>query len=443
MTTEWAPTPPPQLRDDAEAELARIAPAAEVQASPPGVLQHELQVQHIELEMQNESLRQAQIVLEESRDRYVDLFEFAPVSYLTLSRDGQITSINLTGATLLGEERRKLLQRRFSTFVVSEEQDGWHRHFMTAFQHGGKQTCELRIQRSDGAVFTVCLDSLLVESVNTEPTLRITLTDITERRQALAQQYAANERLQRFSAEQAMHLRELASELTHAEQRERDLLYEQLHDEVQPLLVAARLSLSSLSVRTPPEDRLYIASEACVHISKVLQVTRSLSLQLSPPLIRERGLNPALEFLCRWVKSYHGLEVELTGAPEAEPGEVALRLVCFSAVRELLMNVAKHAGTAHATLTLQLVDQDTLHITVTDRGNGFDPAIITNGSGLSGLERRLGMFGGGLQIDSKPGHGTVATLSVPLRETTPAGWMLRSPEPRRKTREYDAQDTDC
>jgi two-component system CheB/CheR fusion protein len=314
---------------------------------------------------------------------------------------------------------------------------------MTAFLHGGKQTCELRIQRSDGAVFTVCLDSLLVESVNTEPTLRITLTDITERRQALAQQYAANERLQRFSAEQAMHLRELASELTHAEQRERDLLYEQLHDEVQPLLVAARLSLSSLSVRTPPEDRLYIASEACVHISKVLQVTRSLSLQLSPPLIRERGLNPALEFLCRWVKSYHGLEVELTGAPEAEPGEVALRLVCFSAVRELLMNVAKHAGTAHATLTLQLVDQDTLHITVTDRGNGFDPAIITNGSGLSGLERRLGMFGGGLQIDSKPGHGTVATLSVPLRETTPAGWMLRSPEPRRKTREYDAQDTDC
>lgn len=387
---------------------------------PPTVaeLLHELQVHQIELEMQNEALRSAQIALEESRDRYVDLFEFAPVGYLTLSREGQIVGINLTGATLLREDRVNLLRLRFTNFVILADQERWQRHFLHAIQFHGKQTCELGLRRSDGTVFSACLDCLLTKSDDAAPTLRISMTDITERQQTVAQLRDANARLARLTIEQAEHLRQIAGELTYAEQHERDHLYELLHGDVQPLLVAARLLLSGLSSRTPVPDTLRIAAEACAHISQVIQVARTLSVQLSPPLIRERGLIAAIESLCQWVGINHGLEVVLASTPDAEPEDMAMRLLCFNAVRELLMNVVKHATTKKAMLTLQVVERDSLQITVTDNGCGFDLEAVSSGSGLTQIKRRLGMIGGSLQIESQPDHGTVATLWAPLRSIT-------------------------
>lgn len=405
-----------------------FTPAAEATSPTVADLLHELQVHQIELEMQNEALRSTQIALEESRDRYVDLFEFAPVGYLTLSREGQIVGINLTGATLLREDRANLLRLRFTNFVIPADQERWQGHFLHAIQFSGKQTCELGLQRKDGSVFSACLDCLLTESNDAAPTLRITMTDITERQQIVAQLRNANARLARLTFEQAGHLRQLAGELTYAEQHERDRLYELLHGDVQPMLVAARLLLSGLSARTPVPDTLRIAADACAHISRVIQVARTLSVQLSPPLIRERGLIAAIESLCQWVRINHGLEVVLASAPDAEPEDMAMRLLCFNAVRELLMNVVKHAGTKEAMLTLQVVERDSLQITVTDTGCGFDQEAVSSGTGLAQIERRLGMFGGSLQIESQPGHGTVTTLCAPLRSIT---------------REYhDDQDTD-
>ena len=248
--------------------------------------------------------------------------------------------------------------------------------------------------------------------------------------------------LESLAREQAAHLRDLAADLTRAEQRERDRLQELLHDEMQPLLVATRLSLSGLNPRTAQEDCLRVAAQACEHLSRVIQMARSLSLRLSPPLIRERGLNAALESLCGWVKDNHGLEVDLSGAPDAEPDDMTLRLLCFNAVRELLLNVTKHAGTARVTLTLRRVDPDTLRITVADRGCGFAPAAVTSGSGLAAIGRRLSMIGGTLRVDSRPGEGTVATLSLPLRPITAAGGAPGRRDRRKGQGERDAQDTD-
>ena len=439
MITTPPPDSSPRLRDAAEAELAR-APMSETPARTTPEIVHELQVHQIELEMQNESLRQAQVALEESRDRYLDLFEFAPVGYLTLSREGQIAAINLTGATMLGSERGKLLARRFANFLTEEDQGSWNRFFIAAWRQDGKQSGELTLRRQDGTLLPVSLTSLRVGSGEAAPTLNITLTDIAERRQAVRELQDANSRLEHLAAEQAAHLRELARELTRAEQRERDRLYEQLHDEMQPLLVAARLSLSSLGSGTPQAACLGVAAEACQHISQGIQVARSLSLQLSPPLIRERGLNPALESLCRWVKQNHGLEVDLRSGPDTEPDDVAVRLLCFNAVRELLVNVAKHAGAAEVNLTLVRGDHDSLRIMVTDRGRGFEPASIMIGSGLAGIARRLEMFGGSLKVSSQPGQGTEVTLSAPLGPVTGTGWQAGSPDRRKK--DNDAQDTD-
>jgi two-component system sensor kinase FixL len=184
MPTKQAPTPEAatDLRKAAEQKLAATPPP------PPGgrsteQLLHELQVHQIELEMQNETLRQTQDALQQSLDRYLDLYEFAPVVYMTLSEGGRITNINLTGAELFGENRKNLLDRPFVSLVVAEEQDDWSRHFRYVLHHPERRTCEMHLRRADGRILYVNVVFLLAAEAGGGTALRIALTDITSRRQ--------------------------------------------------------------------------------------------------------------------------------------------------------------------------------------------------------------------------------------------------------------------
>jgi PAS domain S-box-containing protein len=195
MSSKGSFAPPSLLRDEAEAQLARMAPITPEKESTHSAqaLLHELQVHQIELEMQNEALRSVQTALEASRDRYFDLYEFAPIAYLTLGATGQITEINLTGATLLGDDRAELRLRRFLQFIVADDQGRWQQHFGHALKQTNQQACELRMQRRDGTIFNVCLSSSLTRSAANRPELRIALTDITA-------QKCAEEARRRFEA---------------------------------------------------------------------------------------------------------------------------------------------------------------------------------------------------------------------------------------------------
>ena len=145
---------------------------------------HELQVHQVELEIQNEELREAQQALERSRDRYSDLYEFAPVGYLTLDRKGTILEANLTLATLLGIERAKLIDRPLSRFIVSEDQDVYYHHRRRLFETQQPQSCELRMVRGDGSRFWVQIEARASMEGEGEVVCRATLSDITERKQA-------------------------------------------------------------------------------------------------------------------------------------------------------------------------------------------------------------------------------------------------------------------
>lgn len=172
------PPPPGSLRSKAEAQLAH-AQTIEIPARPAEELLHELRMYQIELEMQNETLRQSQITMEESRDRYVDFYDFAPTGYITLDHQALITEINLTGADLLGKERSKLVNRRFANFVAPENYDLWYLHFMDALQHDGTKTCELDMRCDDGLRLHVQLDSRRLVKDKQKPLVRISMTDIT------------------------------------------------------------------------------------------------------------------------------------------------------------------------------------------------------------------------------------------------------------------------
>jgi PAS domain S-box-containing protein len=116
------------------------------------------------LEMQNEALRQAQSSLGESRDHYADLYDFAPVGYITPSSKGMIDVMNHTAATLMGAERKKLSGHRFATLVSPEDRNRWMQYFMTVMKRDGKSCVELALQRSDGIVAEARMDCERIKS---------------------------------------------------------------------------------------------------------------------------------------------------------------------------------------------------------------------------------------------------------------------------------------
>ncbi|MEP7703863.1 EAL domain-containing protein [Paraglaciecola sp. 25GB23A] len=146
-----------KLRAAAEVQLVASLPP-DIMVRPIAEVLHELHVHQLELEMQNEALHQTQQALEESRDSYIELYEFAPVGYITLSEKGLITQINLTGVTLLGQERSKLINKSLRKLVVAADQDRWVRHFMVFNKMSKVNSIELSMLRGDGTVFQANLD---------------------------------------------------------------------------------------------------------------------------------------------------------------------------------------------------------------------------------------------------------------------------------------------
>lgn len=163
----------------AEGLLAGIS-APEPQALPVDVILHELLVHKVELEMQVEELRRAHDAMEEARDRYLEFYDFAPVGYITLNRDGLIAEVNLTGAALLGVDRIKLVKGRFARFVAPHNQDFWYRLFLNLMQQAQPepQAFVLELARGDGTTFHAYLDCHRRQGPDDAPILRLALFDI-------------------------------------------------------------------------------------------------------------------------------------------------------------------------------------------------------------------------------------------------------------------------
>ncbi len=144
---------------------------------------HELMVHQIELEMQNEELRAAQKQIDASRERYFDLYNLAPVGYITVSEKGLIIEANLTVKGWLGLNHNEMVHQPFTRFILSEDQDILYRHRNALFETGSPQKCDLRIQKNDGTCFYVHLDmSVNPDTEGTPSVCRVVLTDISEQK---------------------------------------------------------------------------------------------------------------------------------------------------------------------------------------------------------------------------------------------------------------------
>ena len=390
---------PDKLRREAEKKLAALkARSALAEDRTPDQIIHELQVHQIELEMQNEALREAHLALETSWDKYIDLYEFAPVGYLTLTRTAVIAEGNLTGATMLGVDRRDLIKGRFRKFVDPADLERWDRYFVSVLHNAEKQRCDLVLMKADGSRFHARLESLRIDNKTGDPVVRVAISDITKEKQAeeiLIRNSDTMLQTNRYLLAAGNELR-LNEVRLNASLEEKEVLLAEVHHRVKNNL-ASFISLLSL-------DESYEDSEKGRELKKDLQSrARSMAL-IHETLYKTRNFSEVdMEFylttLISQIASTYGGSRKIHTLVDA--GGIVLDLSRATAagmiVNELITNSFKyafppsfdclevHGEPCTIRVTLALVDGSYV-LSVADNGKGLPDSFNPMASKSLGLK---------------------------------------------------------
>jgi PAS domain S-box-containing protein len=370
--------------------------------------------------------KQAEEAMRISEKKFRSIVEAMPMAmYLyRLEEDGRLI---LFGANPAADKETgidheslygKTLEEAFPGLVGTDIPDMYR-----GVASGALDTRSFVIRYDDGRI-AGCFD---VRVFQTSPgTIVVAFMDISERMKVEDELRLAHEelelRVQRRTAqlqERTRQLRALANELIQVEERERRRIAGLIHDDLQQTLVAISLRLRMLKEQADAGKLATDLNDIGQMLGDSIAMSRSLTTELSPPVLQQRGLAAAFRWLKGRCMEQYGLNVDLEIVEDINPGpEVAV--VLFRAVRELLLNIVKHAGVKSAKLRLSYTEDGRAEIEVSDEGAGFDPEEVRahegaiGGFGLFNIRERLEMLGGGLATESSPGCGSRITLWVPL-----------------------------
>jgi signal transduction histidine kinase len=239
---------------------------------------------------------------------------------------------------------------------------------------------------------------------------------------------ALNETLEARVAERTREVRRLAARLTAAEQAERHRLAEVLHDDLQQRLYGASVFLNLLAESETEAERRELHAGIAEALSSTINLARSLSTELSPPVLASDGLAALLGWLAERKRALYGLAVEVEVEEPCVVPDRDVRVLLYRVLREALFNVVKHAGTRRARVHARR-EGDEVVVVVEDEGAGFDPQAAersartkdagAGGFGLANVRERLGLIGGRLEVASAPGRGSTVTVVVPVHGGNP------------------------
>jgi len=251
----------------------------------------------------------------------------------------------------------------------------------------------------------------------------------SERRVAESALRESEDRYRGALQEANLRLQSLSSRMLEVQESERRHIARELHDEIGQALTAVKLHLQSALRRGGSEARQSL--EECVQITdQALEQVRNLSLNLRPSQLDDLGLVAALRWQIGRQAAASGLKTDFQADELNERLEPSLETACFRFVQEAMTNVARHAQAQHAWIEARRKD-DRLRVSVRDDGKGFDVAVATReaiarGSlGLLGMQERVGLAGGRLNVSSRPGEGSTIVAEFPLRFAPPRGRRAR------------------
>lgn len=432
------------LRCRAESAYAEN-PSEAIDISKLGVeeverLIHELRVHQIELEIQNEDLRQAQLIVEASRDKYADLYDFAPVGYLTLDTKGIVLDANLTAAKLLETDRQQLIYQRFSRFLSKEDADTYYLFLKKLFRSRERHTCEATLRHEGANPIDIQLDGFGVQDGEGNKELcRITVTDITDRKEAEKERALLREQL--WTAQKAEAIGTLTGGIAH----DFNNLLTIINGYTELILSETKENHQSYADLQKIRDSVRKGADL---VKRLLAFSQKADVQ--PQLI---DLNLAVENSLKLIRRTFPKIVETAASYDSD-----LSLVHADAllVEQILVNLFINAkesmpggGTIEIVTKNVLVDEvycrshqgakvgPHVLIEMTDCGRGmeattvariFDPFFTTKGRdankgtglGLSVAKGIVEQHGGWITCDSEPGKGSTFGLYFPAAKDSTA-----------------------
>jgi two-component system CheB/CheR fusion protein len=358
------------------------------------------------VEERTQELDQANQKICEARDLFYALFNANPIpTALTRLEDDVFLNVNVEFLTYFGFQREDVIDRSAEEFNLGLGlASAARRDFIERIRREGKvRSYEAEINHPSGEKRNI-LASIQYINLDSTDALISTFIDITNRVRAEHQ------------------VRALAAELTATEQAERHRLAQILHDDLQQRIFAIQMQLSFLKDAYEKNDLQAFSidfPQLEEWLAEAIQVTRQLSVDLSPPILHGEGLVEAAIWLASQMQEQYGLNVNIRS--DGTPPEIdeKVRVLAFYALRELLFNVVKHSGTLEATVTFEQ-DAGYLRVTVRDGGKGFDSQQVMNnfrgGHGLLTLRHRLSLLGCNLMVNSQTGNGTEVIIEVPYEQ---------------------------
>jgi two-component system CheB/CheR fusion protein len=364
-------------------------------------------------------LQSARSALE--RAELADILIGAAEGIFMTDAQAKISFANPAAGAIFGYESAELVGMSIDELVPSELREAHAKH-RAAYWHAPtprpmRPGSGLLGRRKDGTpvAIEVTLDTVFRDG---GPVVVAFVRDVTKQRKVEHDIRAYQERLQRMSFEAVV-----------TEERERRRIAIDLHDRLGQALALAQIKLTAVRGDLAGEQRSSVDGAVAL-LEQAISDARGLIFELSPPVLYDLGLKAALSWLAEDLEKRHGIKIEVTDDGADKPLDDAAKGVVFRAVRELLMNVLKHAQSAEAKVSLRLTDGQ-FRIDVEDGGVGFElgtPAEASSrqGFGLLSVREQIARLGGDLSVQSSPGRGTLASVRVPLQASA-----LRQERPAR------------
>jgi PAS domain S-box-containing protein len=406
-----------ELRRRAEKSLSRIVRESVPSLAPESVqrLVHKLRVHQIELELQCQELLRAQGEIEESRNRYRELYESIPLGYATIDCAGRLYDLNPAGHALLGVNANKDKPDNFFSFFPEDDAEAVTLFCRKALSEHAASSCESTMRRADATEFSAALQAAPAQSGSGKAErLRITFKDVTGRKEM---EEALRQHEKELEANR-IELQDLAGKLFSAQEEERRRIACDIHDDHCQRITALILETRSIAIllqQTLPSLVPRIES-ITARLNDMLDDFRHLAHGLHPRHLDTIPLASSMRTLIKEVMDYSALRIEFQeqDIPSRLPMPVTICL--YRLLQECLSNIRKHADAVRVTVKL-IGKAEGLEFFVQDDGKGFDMGRVAGnrrGMGLTSMQERLRPLGGTVSIVSGQGIGTQVSVFVPL-----------------------------